>query len=459
MSSETDGRAGGLLQRPFTRRDLLRGGLAAGGLLATGAGGVLLEACNSNSTSTASPSAVATNFNGVTLNVFSGGYTIDYEKLANTAWQAKTGGQINITNVPFGDRPSKIAGLIASKDSSFDLIYMYDGYMKRYGDRLLLDLTDVVGDKSDFLPITMQVLSSPSGPIKAGPMHGEHMVLLWNSDLFSKIGVTNSPTTWDEAFALTSKFKDKGIIPLGLCFLTATYGNFYWTFFINSLFKTPIISPDYTQILFDTSDGLASFQTIKKGLDAGFFDSSSMTASDEYALALLFNSGKMAMHLGWTEHYKNAISGNVKDYQATISAASVQAALVPGVNAGTSGSVNGIEGLGINKYSKNIDAAKSFIQSLISAAVGKQGVLSPTVYPPTRFSVLNDPDVLAKFKIAKVWGDQAKANLDLHNAPYDLAPVLDEAIGGLVRGTYSADAAHKQAVKGAKAAIVKWLSS
>jgi ABC-type glycerol-3-phosphate transport system substrate-binding protein len=459
MSSETDSAAGGLLRRPISRRDLLRGSLVAGGLVATGGGGALLEACSSSSTSTASPSAGAANFNGITLNVFSGGYTIDYEKLANTAWQQKTGGQINITNVPFGDRPAKIAGLIASKDSSFDLIYMYDGYMKRYGDRLLLDLTDVVGDKSDFLPVTMKTLSSPSGVIKAGPMHGEHMVLLWNKDLFSQIGVSNAPATWDEAFAMAPKFKDKGIIPSACCFLTATYGNFYWTFFINSLFTSPIISPDYTQIMFDSADGLASFETIKKGLDAGFFDPNSMTASDEYALALLYNSGKMAMHLGWTEHYKNAISGNVKDYQATIKADSVQAALVPGVKSGTSGSVNGIEGLGINKYSKNVDACKSFIKTLISPEIGKQGVLSATVYPPTRFSVLADPDVLSHFKIAKVWGDQAKANLDLHNAPYDLAPVLDEAIGGLVRGKYSAQAAHQQAVKGSKAAIVKWLSS
>ena len=457
MSSETDSAAANLLRRPVSRRDLLKGGMAAGGLVATGGAGVLLDACTTGSSSSTS-SPASTNFNGVTLNIFSGGYTIPYEQLANDAWKQKTGGQVNITNVPFGDRPAKIAGLIASKDSSFDLIYMYDGYMKRYGDRLLLDLTDVVGDKSDFLPVTMKTLSSPSGLIKAGPMHAEHMVLLWNKSLFSQIGATSAPQTWDEAFAMTSKFKDKGIIPLAIPMLTATYGNFYWTFFINSLFPNPIISPDYTQIAFDNADGLASFETIKKGLDAGFFDPNSMTASDEYAVALLYNSGKMAMHLGWTEHYKDAISGDVKNYQATINAADVQAALVPGVKSGTSGSVNGVEGLGINKYSKNVDACKSFIKTLISPEVVKAGVLSTTVYPPTRFSVLADPDVLAHFKIAKVWGDQAKANLDLHNAPYDLAPVIDEAVGGLVRGKYSAQEAHKQAVNGSKAAIVKWLS-
>ncbi|HEX2645898.1 MAG TPA: substrate-binding domain-containing protein [Candidatus Dormibacteraeota bacterium] len=458
MSPETDSAAANLLRRPVSRRDMLKGGLAAGGLVATGGAGVLLDACSTGSTSSSSPTAATTNFSGVKLNIFSGGYTIPYEQLAQTAWKTKTGGDVNITNVPFGDRPAKIAGLIASKDSSFDLIYMYDGYMKRYGDRLLLDLTDVVGDKTDFLPVTMKTLTAPSGVIKAGPMHGEHMVLLWNKGLFSSIGATSAPETWADAFAMAPKFKDKGIIPLAIPMLTATYGNFYWTFFINSLFPNPIISPDYTQILFDNADGLSSFQTIKAGLDAGFFDPNSMTATDEYAVALLYNSGKMAMHLGWTEHYKDAISGDVKNYQATINPADVQAALVPGVKSGTSGSVNGIEGLGINKYGKNIEACKSFIKELISPEVGKQAVLSPTVYPPTRFSVLADSEVLSHFKIAKVWGDQAKANLDLHNAPYDLAPVIDEAIGGLVRGKYSAQAAHKAAVDGSKAAIVKWLS-
>jgi len=457
MSSETDSAAADLLRKPVSRRDLLKGGLTAGGLVATGGAGVLLDACSTGSSSSSTPSAT-TDFHGVTLNIFSGGYTIPYEQLAQTAWKAKTGGDVTINNIPFGDRPAKIAGLIASKDSSFDLVYMYDGYMKRYGDRLLVDLTDVIGDKTDFLPITMKTLSSPSGLIKAGPMHGEHMVMLWNSDLFKQIGESKAPTTWDAAFALAPKFKDKGIIPMALPFLSPTYGNFYWDFFINSLFPNPIISPDYTQILFDNADGLLSFQTIKKGLDAGFFDPGSFSSSDEYAVALLFNSGKMAMHLGWTEHYKDAISQDVKNYSATINPSVVEAALVPGVKEGTSGSVNGIEGLGINKYSKHIDACKSFIKSLISPEVGKQAVLSPTVYPPTRFSVLADPEVLSHFKIAKVWGDQAKYNLDLHNAPYDLAPVLDEAVGGLVRGKYSAQQAFDQTVKGSKAAIVKWLS-
>jgi len=195
MSSETDSAASNLLRRPVSRRDMLKGSLTAGGLVATGGAGVLLDACSTgSSSSSSSPTAASTNFNGVVLNIFSGGYTIPYEQLSQTAWKAATGGDVSITNVPFGDRPAKIAGLIASKDSSFDLIYMYDGYMKRYGDRLLLDLTDVVGDKTDFLPVTMKTLTSPSGVIKAGPMHGEHMVLLWNKSMLASSGTTAAPT-------------------------------------------------------------------------------------------------------------------------------------------------------------------------------------------------------------------------------------------------------------------------
>ncbi|HEX2681529.1 MAG TPA: twin-arginine translocation signal domain-containing protein, partial [Candidatus Dormibacteraeota bacterium] len=64
MSPETDSAAANLLRRPVSRRDMLKGGLAAGGLVATGGAGVLLDACSTGSTSSSSPTAATTNFSG-----------------------------------------------------------------------------------------------------------------------------------------------------------------------------------------------------------------------------------------------------------------------------------------------------------------------------------------------------------------------------------------------------------
>jgi len=440
------------------RRQVLKG---LGGLGLAAAGGELLAACSSGGTATPTPGAGGKeDFGGVNLKIFSGGYMQEYEKIAIASWSKRTGGNATVDPIPFGDRPTKLAGLIASRDSSYDVIYMYDGYMQRFGDRLLVDLTDAIGSENrrDFFKIANDTTTGPSGKQRSGPLYVDQMVMLYNKDYFTKAGAPNPPDTWEELFALTPKFKEMKVIPNALCFLTATYGNFYWTFFINSLFKVPILSKDKTQILFDNDLGLQSFKTIKAGLDAGFWDTASFTAADEHDIALLFNQGLMAMHLGWGDHWRHAVSKNVKDYKATIDPSVVGVKITPAVRTGVSGSVNGGESLGVSKFSKNQAAAISLVKELISPTTMKAAALSATGYPICRNSLVDDPEVKANFKISDVWKQQAQYNLDLHNAPYDLAPVMDGAMAKMVQGA-SAQDAFNQAVKGSKDAILKWLSA
>ena len=87
----------------------------------------------------------------MTLNNHTGGYSIPAFQIGLDAWKAATGGNATFDNVPFDEKPIKLAGIIATQDSSWDLHYTYDKFMQRFGARLLLPLEgNYVHDVSDF---------------------------------------------------------------------------------------------------------------------------------------------------------------------------------------------------------------------------------------------------------------------------------------------------------------------
>ena len=56
------------------------------------------------------------------------------------AWNAATGGTAVQDNVTFAEKQIKQAGIIATQDSSWDMMYMTEayGYISKFGARLLL---------------------------------------------------------------------------------------------------------------------------------------------------------------------------------------------------------------------------------------------------------------------------------------------------------------------------------
>ena len=131
----------GALARPLSRRQLLKGAAAAAGgaafLAATG--GAALGGQRSPLAGGAR-TANQESFAGTTLNGFSGGYSLPAEMTGLEVWKAATGGDAVFTNVPFDEKPLKLAGIIATQDPSWDLIYTYDIYMQKFGARMLLPL-------------------------------------------------------------------------------------------------------------------------------------------------------------------------------------------------------------------------------------------------------------------------------------------------------------------------------
>jgi ABC-type glycerol-3-phosphate transport system substrate-binding protein len=460
-----------LIQRSFSRRDVLRGGLVAGGAAFLAACGNAPSASPSTpagaSASTAagaSPSPSAENFSGVTLHNFTGGYMIPWLDAGTAKWKAATGGDATEDNVTFAEKQIKQAGIIATQDSSWDMMYTTAayGYIQKFAQRLLLPVTEqTFGDLSDFFPNSVKALTSGDGVLRALPLYDFPALWGWNKKHFAAIGEDpeNPPDNYPALFDLVPKFKAKGIIPCVQPWLATQanlFAQLYWTYIYNST-GHPMFSPDRTQVMFDGDEGLQTFQIVEQGFKSGFWDAKYMNLVNEHDAYKIFGDGKVA---------------TIRESESPLLPAATAAPDVhgvrqhPGIKPGTSGSSGGPDGLGVSKFSKNVDACWSWSRvtfgkevclAAATTVVDSEG--KPVLFPVARTSVVADPAVIKLQPLQPIYQIQNKSQTDQWSTPYDTFPVFNQVIARMISGDYTAAEAHKAAVKGINDVIIKYLSS
>jgi ABC-type glycerol-3-phosphate transport system substrate-binding protein len=451
-----------LIQRPLSRRQVLRGGLIA-------SGAAFLAACGSAATpapatpapataapATAAPATAAPveNFAGVELHNMTGGYMIPYLDLGTAKWNAETGGTAVSDNTTFAEKQIKQAGIIATQDSSWDMMYTTEayGYMFKFGPRLLEPVEPWFGDISDFSAPAVKALTSPDGVFRALPLYAFPSVWAWNKKHFEAIGEDpeNPPDTYDALFDLTPKFVEKGIIPCVQPWL-ATQSNLfallYFTKMYNSLHH-PMFSEDRTQLLFGGEEGLETFRTIEKGIKTGFWDPKYMNITNEHDAFVIYSEGNVACVM----HSESPV---LEGEMAT----NTGVRQFPGIKPGMTGSTGGADGLGISKFTRNRAACESWAKVTFSAEIARAAALSETKYPVARDSVLADPEVQAHIPLLVPFAAQNKGQTALWPTPYNIDPVFNEVLAKMIGGEYTAAQAHDAAVKGTQDEIIKYLSS
>jgi multiple sugar transport system substrate-binding protein len=427
------------------------------GLAMPFAGAAVLEACGAGSTSSSGGTSTGKqNFQGVTLQVASGITAGEVAKAAAKVWNQKTGGTAVVNEIPFSDRAVKYAGYIATQDSSVDVVYAYSGYIGQFGDRLYEDISHLAGDTSDFVQATLQTLSA-NGKLLALPIHSEMEIFIYNKQYFKDAGTdpNNIPGTWNELFQLSDKLRSGNRYPCAVPWDEGEVG--FWLVFFNST-GGKFLSADRTRQLFDNANGLAAFQTVEAGFQAKFFDPTVYFGTSDYDTGIVFNEGNTASQINFSELWGQAVSQDVAKFHATLDPANVGARTIPGIKAGTSGSVNGFEGFGVSKFSRQKEAALSFVQECASAEVQKPLTLSRTL-PSAHISILEDPEVKNAFSVGPVLAKQGTYNLDRYGAPYDVSPVFSDVITRMFKGQITAQQAHQQAVQGVNGVIEKWLQA
>ena len=202
----------------------------------------------------------------------------------------------------------KFAGIIASQDSSFDVIYAYSGFIGQFGERLYEDITATAGDTSDFLAGPLTVMQQ-NGKQLALPMQSEMEIFIYDKEYFEAAGIDRRHPR--RAGLDFYEFADKLHVENrygGLAGLTAPFlALLYYEIYLNST-PTKLLSDDRTQIEFDNEDGLAALKAIEDGWKTQFFDPSGLTGAADYDSALLFNQGLTASQINFAELWAQAVS-------------------------------------------------------------------------------------------------------------------------------------------------------
>jgi len=455
----------------FLRREISRRGLIKAGALVGGAS--VLAACTGGSSpiasavasppaspgvSTAPSGAAQESFAGTTVRVQTGGETQLVGELAKPLWEKQTGGTVELSFTAFEERAQKYASFVATQDPTFDVIHLEGPFGGALGDSLYEDLFPLIGDTSDFIPATVSNLTW-NGKLLAAPVYALVMFYMYNRQFYEQAGLDpdNVPSTWDELYAQAAALRSDKRYPFLLGWLSNPYYTAnYFLAFLNSTSATAI-TEDGKAPGFDNDDGLLAFQTIKKGFDSDFFDPNGMSTATLEDSAILFNQGLTATVFGFPSHYAWARSQDVENYSATLDPSVVGAKIIPGIKSGTSGSINGYEGFGLNRFGKQKDAAVSFIKFTVSPEFQKvmnlQGV---TGFPSTRLSVVGDPEVASAYPLGEVLAEQGTYNVKNYNFQFDWYPAVELAIRNMHDGVWTPEQAHEEAVKGVTEAIAKY---
>ncbi len=444
----------------LTRRQILKAGTVAGAvsLAATLAGTVPVQA-----TTTAAIGVRAQtgeDYSGVTLQVWTTLTPATLVANAKASWEPRTGGQVQITSLDFGDVPIKYAGIIVGQDSSVDVLYTYAGFMGQFGDRIYDDISALVPDTSPWLPSTIAIMS-PGGVLRALPVHSETEIFLYNKEHFAAAGVdpNNIPQTWDELYALAPKLTQGNRYPCVVPWIAPSGRKtiLYYLVYFNSFPDAKFVSDDYTQVGFDNEMGLETWRAIDRGFKAKFFDPVGVSLENDYASGLVFNQGLSASQINYSELWGQAVSGDADKFKATIRPEVVGATVMPGVLKGTHGGSNGFEGFGVNKFSRQKEAAVSFIKEIAGFDVQKAMNLTK-ILPSSRVDVLNDPEVRQTYTLAPTLVEEGKYNAYFVNTPYVVQPVFADAATKLFHGEYTAEQAHEATVKGVQNLILDYLT-
>jgi ABC-type glycerol-3-phosphate transport system substrate-binding protein len=446
----SNGTFGSFGSKSLSRRSILGAGLA----IPVGAALAACSSPTSKSTSSAKPLGPDA-FKGVTLQLGTNPGDLPAMTEYAAGWKALTGGEVNVAVVPFAERAIKFAGFIASQDGSMDLLYGGPAFVNKFGERLFMDLTGRL-DTKDLLSSVTDSLTL-KGKLLAAPLSSDMYFTIYNKKMFADAGADpeKPPTSWDELYKLSDKLhvgdRYGSVVPW-----LAGYAQTYFTAMYNGSGKA-MFNDDRTRVMFNNKEGLAVFETIKRGLDSKFFDPNVLSdPGADQDTAILFAQGKGASQIGAASYWAMAYRGD----QTSLKPEDVGVMGIPSIEDGKFGTTNAFEGLGVNKFTKNPDACLSFLTYMTSKEGQKKMMVEgKSGLPAIRSDVLTDPEVAKIFPIGGVLAKLGKLPSSSWNTPFNVYPVFDAAVNGISKNGDSAKQALDNAVRGCNEAIAKYLSS
>jgi multiple sugar transport system substrate-binding protein len=316
-------------------------------------------------------------------------------------YEAQTGTRVNIAEFPYDDLFAKELTDLNARTGAYDLIMLDDPWFPRFAAaELLADLTpfyqkrEMSGPDADFVSASINLCRHPyeSGALYALPYVGNSQLFFYRSDLFQKHGL-KEPATWDEVLSAAQ------VISAGERAASPDSARVY----------------GYVMRAARGNASVADFMPIFWAMGAEMFDANGQpTVNSEQgikALELMLELGKHSppgyANFGADDVSRHLLQGTAAmsiNWPAWISAFSdpnqskvigkVAITVMPAATRRGQAEI-GNWLIAIPRGSRNQDAAFDFLLWATSAEQMKQSALRGN--PPTRRSVFNDAELLAKF--------------------------------------------------------------
>ncbi len=338
--------AAGLMNSPLSRRGVL---MAAGGVAATAA----LAACDKSSNSGASGGAKG----GGSLTVwasttFAGSGS---SALAQAAQEYGSKHKVTVTvqGFPANDLTGKITTALGGGDGPDIVIVDAAQVAVLASSKMLVDISSRFnGVKSQFFPGNVTA-TTYNGASYAVPFDTSNVALFWNKQMFSKAGIANPPSTWDE---LQSAAKElTGGKQYGYMLGAKGYGSFlFWPWLWQN--GGSILDDANTKAVFNSAEGMQAWKTYsglyltQKVVPPTFLGVTQ--AWDQYIQP--FMTGQVAMMAIGDWGIAPLAKGNP----------SLQYGVAPLPRGTQAASVLGGNAIGITKAAKNQDTAWGFVNWL-----------------------------------------------------------------------------------------------
>lgn len=347
--------------------------------------------CQRNSDSTTKSLTLAVN----------SGVEGDALKQAALDYESQTGVHINIAEFPYANLFEKELIDLNARSGAYDLIMLDDPWFPRFASQqLLAELTPLLqsrgreGPDDDFVPTSIALGREPyqTGALYALPYVGNSQLLFYRKDLFAK-HTLKEPVTWDDVLVAARTISERetdGAPGGGKVYgyvMRAAQGNaavadfmpIFWAFGAE-MFDTN------GQPRVNSQEGIAA---LKFMLELGKYSPPGYASfnADEVGAHLLQGTAAISINWpAWISAFNDASRSRV--------IGKMEFTVMPNArNPGRAEIGNWL--IAIPRDARNKEAAADFLLWATAAEQMKRSALRGN--PPTRKSLFNDPELIAKF--------------------------------------------------------------
>ena len=274
-------------------------------------------------------------------------------------------------------------------NSPYDLVYMDIVWTPKFAAAgWLLDLSDRLSNQEANKFLTGDIQGGMyQGKLYRIPFRSDAGMLYYREDLLNQAGY-KPPETFSELIQISQELQKKGVAEWGYVWQGKQYEGLA-AMFVEILEGHGAfwINAENLEVGLDRPEAIKAVEFLRTTIDQKISPPGVTTYAEEETRRL-FQNGKVVFLRNWPYVYSAALDSPITGKYN----------IKPMVHAvgQNSGATQGGWGLGIAKSSKHPDAAWQVIEFFSSENVQREYILA-TGYVPSRTSLFNDPEIVAKY--------------------------------------------------------------